>query len=407
MLLCPIANWKKRSPNALAFDDMSYHEFNQLVEKLCQYLQSIPNTVISFTPQKGALDAAFFFASWRLGKTVYPLNPRLPKNEIKMRLKQTKAHLVDLDSIYLNGPLQIDMLEETKMATYLETSSAKKIVCHRLMGHLISAKNSADILAMGPSSVTCLNLPFFHVAGIATFLRAFLVGGRVVSSQKISEASHVSMVPTQLYRYLQQNIPLHQLQCLLVGGAPLSRELYSLATKNNLPLFVSYGMTETAALAFLTPIQQKTMVLPHIKYEITAEGEIRLRGPSLLEKYLGAPPRKDTDWFFTNDLGKFVDDQLIITGRKDRQFISGGENIQPEEIEQVLLDCPSILQARVEPIADPEFGMRPCAQIYATSTIYVEEVKCRLREKLPPHKIPFKIEICDAPFDSKLAKLSH
>lgn len=403
---CPIANWRRQSPNALAFDALTYSEFNHLIGQLCKYLSSIPNSVLSFAPQKRYLDVAFFFAAWRLGKIVYPLNPRLPRGATAARLKQTKGYWIDLDSISLGETLEIDTLAPLNLATYLETSSAKKIVCHKLVSLLISAENSAKALMIHSSSIICLNLPLFHISGIASFLRAFLFGGRVISAPKIAQATHVSMVPTQLYRHLQHQTSFPQLKCLLTGGAPLPNDLYFLAVERGIPLFQSYGMTETAALALLTPLKQQTVVLSHIEYQIATDGELLLRGPSLFKKYLGKPLRKDTDWFYTNDLVKFEKGTLNIIGRKDRQFISGGENIQPEEIEKALLECFSILEAKVEPEPDPEFGMRPIAQVYSAHSISEESLELQLREKLPSHKIPIKIEISSASFDSKLTKLS-
>ena len=83
---------------------------------------------------------------------------------------------------------------------------------------------------------------------------------------------------------------------------------------------------------------------------------------------------------------------LEVIGRKDRQFISGGENIQPEEIEQALCSLPGITQASVLPIDDQEFGQRPVAFINDTTGGHtLESVQAKLRRILPAFKLPIAL----------------
>ena len=84
----------------------------------------------------------------------------------------------------------------------------------------------------------------------------------------------------------------------------------------------------------------------------------------------------------TKDLGRInADGKLEIIGRKDWQFISGGENIQPEEIEAALLAIPGIRQATVLPITDPEFGERPIAFIDDDTGTHTRKI-CKRTESL-------------------------
>ena len=74
------------------------------------------------------------------------------------------------------------------------------------------------------------------------------------------------------------------------------------------------------------------------------------------------PARDAAGWFHTGDLGRLdAAGRLIVTGRRDTMFISGGENIHPEEIEREILRFPGVLEAIVAPVPDPEFGARPVA----------------------------------------------
>ena len=80
-------------------------------------------------------------------------------------------------------------------------------------------------------------------------------------------------------------------------------------------------------------------------------------------------PFSDQDWFATKDLARWHDEELFILGRKDNMFISGGENIQPEEIEKALLAHPQVLQAFVLPVDDAEYGQRPVAIVATASEL--------------------------------------
>src|SRR4029077_16530151 len=93
------------------------------------------------------------------------------------------------------------------------------------------------------------------------------------------------------------------------------------------------------------------------------------------------------------DLGRInAQGHLEIIGRKDRQFISGGENIQPEEIEQALCALPGIRNAIVLPIPDAEFGERPVAFIDdETKSHTLDSIKEALRSQLPSFKHPVKL----------------
>jgi O-succinylbenzoic acid--CoA ligase len=134
---------------------------------------------------------------------------------------------------------------------------------------------------------------------------------------------------------------------------------------------------------------------------LAPDGEILVRGPCLFEGYwengkIDLLVDKE-GWFATGDLGSYSPTKgLKIIGRKDWQFISGGENIQPEEIERELLSLPGILEAIVVPIPDPEFGHRPVACIRCADPSFdLRQMRNVLLSKLPKYKIPISLHIFD------------
>jgi O-succinylbenzoic acid--CoA ligase len=136
----------------------------------------------------------------------------------------------------------------------------------------------------------------------------------------------------------------------------------------------------------------RARLLPHRECRIGDDGEILVRGDALFLGYLedgGLVPATDADgWFHTRDLGSWDDGVFQVLGRRDHQFISGGENVQPESIEDVLHRHPAIARAIVVPRPDAEFGQRPVAFLDATGEIEQDALRTWLRQYLNPWELP-------------------
>ena len=152
-------------------------------------------------------------------------------------------------------------------------------------------------------------------------------------------------------------------------------------------------MTEMSSIITLS--EQSEKILPFREIKIAEDHEIHVRGKTLFQGYWEGETLipQNNEWFPTKDLGRFnKHGNLEIIGRKDRQFISGGENIQPEEIERALCALPGIRHAIVLPISDPEFGERPIAFIDdETNSHTVDSIKEGLRSHLPSFKHPIRL----------------
>jgi O-succinylbenzoic acid--CoA ligase len=129
-----------------------------------------------------------------------------------------------------------------------------------------------------------------------------------------------------------------------------------------------------------------------------ADGEILVRGECLFQGYLTGTGVERTiginEWFGTRDLGSIdPEGYLTVVGRKDNMFLSGGENIQPEEIEEALMNIGRIYDAVVVPMTDEEYGERPVAfvQVHPDTELDEEAIQRSLREILPGFKVPSRI----------------
>jgi O-succinylbenzoic acid--CoA ligase len=264
----------------------------------------------------------------------------------------------------------------SNLATFIATSgstAAPKIACHTFDNHIYSALGSNQLIPLEPADCWGLTLPLFHVGGLAILFRTYLAKSSILLSSDWSRATHLSLVPTQLYRLLQQPQQLPHLKTILLGGAPLP----NLSTPWN--VLPTYGMTEMSS-----QIVTGHQLHPHAEMKIGPDNEIAVRGKVLFQGYLNMPPQDG--WFATGDLGKWENGKFQILGRKDNMFISGGENIQPEEIEEVIRRVCGFHESVVVPLADPEWGHRPVVFLHDPQQL--TPLQTALKDHLPKYKIP-------------------
>ena len=288
------------------------------------------------------------------------------------------------------APVRIAIHRPATVVFTSGSSAAAKAVVHSTANHLYSAAGSAANIPLGPADTWLAALPRHHVAGLSVLFRTLSAGACALfadggafsgaddpAARLLPAATHVSLVETQLRRLLQ--IPAwpeltRRLRAALVGGSALSPPLLRQARDRGLPVCASYGCTEMASQVATTrpgdpdeTFAGSAPLLPHRRAAISEAGEILLGGPALCLGYLeseggGLTPAAGSDgWFRSGDLGRIDGDRLSVTGRRDARFISGGENIQPEEVEQALLEHPAVLAATCVALPDPEFGSRPAA----------------------------------------------
>ncbi len=277
-------------------------------------------------------------------------------------------------------------------------SSGKAKLAHLSLENLFhSASFSHPDLVLEPGDKYLLSVPLYHVSGLSIVTRCYFSGAEVIlpGSGKESEVTHVSFVPTQLKRFLQNPKVYPKLKAILVGGAPIPFDLCLEAHSRGFPIYITYGMTEMSSQVATQKFNPKKGIafgdpLPYRELKLV-DGEIYVRGKTLFQGYHNLPSSFADGWFPTKDLGHIGPHGLELIGRKDRMFISGGENIHPEELEKALLSHPEILRANVSSRPDPEFGARPTAII--ESPLSETEILEHLTPLLPKFKLPKKEDI--------------
>lgn len=381
--------------------------------------------------------AALITACWQTGIVVVPLSTRYPDKKIAQALKDVSCDKLivskkysgiktEIEKVLIDDVVEFDSDEfsvddfditnlnldaDASIVFTSGTSDTPKAVLHTIGNHYYSALGSNVNIPFGKDHSWLMTLPIYHVSGLSMIMRALINRGKILfpdSAFSISqcvkscEFTHISLVPTQLSELLADDqclIKLKQPTAILVGGAHVPQQLIQKAIDAGLPIHTTYGSTEAASQITTTVSDDiknfagtSGKVLDHREVKISG-GEIMVRGQTLFKGYLNAgsleTPFDNDGYFATGDTGYF-DEQgnLYVTGRKDLMFISGGENIYPQQIEKVLEEIDGIDQAIVVPVKCDRFGARPIAFIKSKEHIDEKNIEDALRKQLEGFKVP-------------------
>lgn len=360
-------------------------------------------------------------ALWQIKATAAPISPRWPDKTVASYVSKINARnlfrsaeikrAVCFDArqqVEAEKARDLDLDQEVTIVATSGSSGEAKAAVHTWANHFYNAKGSNETIPLISSDRWFLSLPLYHISGLAILARCLLSGaGLVIAADEElikdiqrGKATHVSLVSTQLQRLLadeNNHAVLRSLKCILLGGSAIPQTLVDVSLNLGLNIYLSYGLTEMSSQVATGKVIQANQscvkVLPYRQLSISPEGEILVKGEVLFKGYvtgakLNLPLNKT--WFPTGDMGCLDKDGfLTVTGRRDSMFISGGENIHPEEIEKALLSIKGVEGAIVVPKEDKEFGHRPIAFIKFSGEVLADDylVRC-LQPDLPRFKIP-------------------
>jgi len=340
------------------------------------------------------------------------------------------AHLLQEDSPFpLSGGDPGDLIDLSSLHTIVYTSGSSgrpKGAMLTFDNHCWSALGSVLNLGLRESDRWLACLPLSHVGGLAILLRSVIYGMPVVLHESFDAAAVsraidedgctiVSLVSTMLARLLDErgDRPFPpSLRCLLVGGGPLPVSLLEECAGLGWPVAPTYGLTEAASqVATLAPQEMLRKLgstgrsLLPTQLRIGSEdgreapagvpGEILVRGPTVMPGYFRQ--RRESGealrggWLHTGDIG-YVDKEgyLYVLDRRDDLIISGGENIYPAEVEEVLQSHPDILDAGVMSLPDDTWGQRAVAAVVVREGSDLSErgLLAFCRERMARYKVP-------------------
>jgi len=287
-------------------------------------------------------------------------------------------------------------------------------------------------LRAGERWLACM--PMFHVGGLSILVRCALAGASAELHDRFDESevaralasgrsALVSLVPAMLARLLDawgERPPPAALRCVLLGGAAAPGALLARAAALGFPVAPTYGLTEAASQVATRPASERREplgarmhALPGTELRIAdesgaalpagAEGEICVRGPTLMTRYVGdaaATARAlRNGWLHTGDIGRLdAESGLEVLDRRTDLIVSGGENVYPARIESALLEHAAVLDSGVVGRADERFGARPVAFVVLRPGTHAGDAELRAHcgSRLARFETPAAFHVVDA-----------
>jgi long-chain acyl-CoA synthetase len=270
-------------------------------------------------------------------------------------------------------------------------------------------------------------LPFNHVFGQMHIMNATILSGgclemlpafdleRVLDVMKKGRVTKLFAVPTVYVRLLTLDRLKERLgsvrYCFSAAASMAAEIVKQWKERTGLSIFEGYGMTEASPTVtynhhYRHVIGSVGTEVPGVEVQLRDDsgnlvgkgerGEICVRGPNIMKGYLNNPEGTkaafwDRGWFRSGDVGLFDDDgYLYIVDRIKDMIISGGENVYPREVEEVLYRRSEIQECAVVGLPDPEWGEKVTAFLIPKAGAKIDEkaLKAFLKEHLSPFKVP-------------------
>lgn len=422
----PWQHWLSLKPKATALyigkKALTWQRLNQDIAKV-PLLPASKGDSVALVARNDYQTLLVMLSAWQQGLRTLLLNPAFPDGLTHQILDHAGIRtVIDPMAVALDGSLTPGGIcfDADRLLTLVLTSGSTgtpKAVTHTASNHLASADGLFSLMPFGDNDCWLLSLPLFHVSGLAIIWRWLRKGAMLkIADTKgdalltaLNGATHASLVPTQLQRLLGSEKP-SSLHSVLLGGAVIPQSLVDDAEQKGIRCWCGYGMTEMASTITAKRADGHFSVgqtLPKRALKLSADGEIWVGGETLSPGYLvkGKLQPLADKWFATKDRGEWLDGELRIHGRMDNMFICGGENVQPESIERVLLSFDGVEQVFVLPQADPKWGYIPVAIVQGRVDKPAFLQKARVL--LPPHQVPKNVLALPDGFGEGGIKLSR
>ncbi len=357
-------------------------------------------------------------ALMKVGAALLPLSPRLTASE-RAGIVEAEEPIADLDDpgeltqteadLPLLGEHDMDAICARVMTS--GSSGAPRAIGLTYGNFLWSAVGSAFNIGVDPADRWLCCVPLSHIAGLGIAMRSTIYGttavihdgfdvDRVAASLRSDGITVLSLVTTMLARLLEAGADLSGPRAILVGGGPVPEEPLKEAIAKGATVVQTYGLTETCSqVTTLAPADAarklgsagRPLLTTHLRIQ---DGEILVQGPTV------APGRADADgWLHTGDLGH-IDEEgfLYVEDRIDDLIVSGGENVVPAEVEEVLLRHPEVADAAVIGREDPEWQQAVTAVVVleSGSEATPDELRRHCAESLAGFKVPKRVELAAA-----------
>jgi fatty-acyl-CoA synthase len=441
-----VERWARSAPSrtAIRFEGraLTYGNFWERIERATGSLGVGKGDRVAWLGYNSPDMLVLLFALARLGAMLVPLNWRLTASEHRQVLADCSPKFIfsdrefesssrelgipagRLDREHANVPAGSD--KDDVLIVYTSGTTGKPKGAVLTQSALVwNARNSFHAHDLRDSDHVLTALPMFHVGGLnIQTLPALLAGATVTLHKRFEPAAWLAevagsrpslslLVPAAMSAVIAhpdwRKADLSSLRLLNTGSMVVPESLIGAFHARGVPVGQIYGATETAPIA--TALRASDALrkpgsagqpVPHCEVKLV-EGEVWVRGPAVMRGYWdrgenhGEGSGLSADgWFGSGDLARIDEDGFYwIVGRSKDVIISGGENVHPAELENVLADCPSIAEAAVVGIPDPKWGEAACAVVVMKPGAMFEEAELlRLFEdRLARYKHPRRVVV--------------
>ena len=429
-------------PNRICINEYTYNDIYRGVVHVARKLEPLQAPRIAILSDNSVTMAIYVLATMVVHKELLLLNVHLKPKEIENQLAQldvtTVLHSVErreqlpnsISTIVFESLERILSDEEADdtfdwtfedrdiaviMNTSATTGQFKSVPLRwgQIRAHVQASK---EVLGKTEQDNWLMVLPLFHVSGLSILLRSLYNGTAVTILPKYDKAqvlklieseniNMMSLVPTILTQ-LEPSITHHKLRVILLGGEFIPMALIDACEKKSLPIYKTYGMTET----FSQSVTFSVLDYPHKRDSVGKSlpgmqvridnpdadgvGEIHLTGPMVMTGYIGKEPI-DGD-LNTDDIGYVDEDGFVyILNRRKDLIISGGENIYPKELEDLVYTLPSVKECAVVPVPDPKWGQVPALFVafHDGESMTADEIVSFMTKSLAKYKVPKYVKI--------------
>lgn len=432
-------------PNRICINEYTYNDIYRGVVHVARKLELLQASRIAILSDNSVTMAIYVLATMVVHKELLLLNVHLKPKEIKNQLAQldvtTVLHSVErreqlpntISTIVFESLERILSDEEADdtfdwtfedrdiaaiMNTSATTGQFKSVPLRwgQIRAHVQASK---AVLGKTERDNWLMVLPLFHVSGLSILMRSFYNGTAVTILPKYDEAqvlkliesesiNMMSLVPTILTQ-LEPSITHHKLRVILLGGEFIPMALIDACEKKSLPIYKTYGMTETfsqsVTFSVLDYPHKRDSVgkpLPGMQVRIDnpdadGVGEIHLTGPMVMTGYINKEPI-DGD-LNTDDIGYVDEDGFVyILNRRKDLIISGGENIYPKELEDLVYTLPSVKECAVVPVPDDKWGQVPALFVafHDGESMTADDILSFMTKSLAKYKVPKYVKILPA-----------
>lgn len=320
-------------------------------------------------------------------------------------------------------------LDETISIMYTSgTTGFPKGVRQTVENHQSSALASVLNIGLTEDDTWLCAVPLFHISGFSILVRSLLYGNEVrlyrkfdheqavedIASGRVTYMSVVAVMLERILHGLEEKglKASSRFKLILAGGGPIPKDYLIRSQSCGLKVSQTYGMTETssqtATLSNEDALRKigssgKPLFFNQIKILDAKgpfeEGEICIRGPHVTPGYVGRFKERSSridGWLHTGDIG-YLDEEgyLYVVDRRSDLIISGGENIYPAEIENVLMSHPCVKEAGVCGMDDDTWGQVPIAFIVQKSEVSKEELLEYCQNKMAKYKVPKEVHFVE------------